>query len=77
MKSHLLITAKYLNECLEKSTFGATSCNSLANVSDGDYAYLFSSKEARLVGPLKIISEQFRSVTPNIRGKQEQAPELP
>lgn len=60
MNSHLLITAKYLDQCLESSTFGATSCNSLANVKEGDCAFIFSSKESKLVGPIRITSEQFR-----------------
>lgn len=57
MKSHVFITAKYLEKCLETGLFGvsAPQLNYLANVDVGDSIFLLETGSGRLVGPLQII----------------------
>jgi len=55
-KSHVFITKKFLDKCLEVGRFGvsAQQINHLANVDRGDQAFLLETKSGRLVGPLTI-----------------------
>ncbi|MEA1994494.1 MAG: hypothetical protein U9N35_08930, partial [Euryarchaeota archaeon] len=66
MKSHVFITTKYLDKCLEKGLFGVTAqqLNYLANVDVGDFVFLLETGSGKLVGPLKIIQSLFYNVDP-------------
>lgn len=57
MKYHVFFTAQYTEPCLEYGRFGATSVNSLVNVTKGDVAFLFDGLKWKLFGPLKIKSD--------------------
>ena len=58
MKYHAFFTTQYTQICLEQCCFGASVSNSLANVKNGDIAFLFDGLKRALFGPLDIISEE-------------------
>ena len=72
MNSHVFITTKYLDRCLDTGLFGVTAAqvNYLANVRIGDTIFLMETGSGRLVGPFTITSSLFQSVTP-IWGKKD------
>ncbi|MBN1364733.1 MAG: hypothetical protein JW976_08015 [Syntrophaceae bacterium] len=66
MASHVFITAKYLDRCIETSLFGVTvqQVNYLAAISPGDTAFLLETGTGRIAGPFFIRAPLFFSQTP-------------
>lgn len=66
MPSHVFVTAKYLDRCVDTGLFGVTvqQVNYLATVSPGDTAFLLETGTGRIAGPLSIDSPLFFSQTP-------------
>lgn len=66
MQSHVFVTAKYLDRCVETGLFGVTvqQVNYLATVSPGDAAFLLETGTGRIAGPLSIDGPLFFSQTP-------------
>jgi len=71
MKYHVFFTAKYSTQCLDNGRFGATSVNSLVDVSKGDTAFLFDGSKWKIFGPLKILSEKQFYETDKIFGSNK------
>ena len=53
---HIFFTKNYANQCLEFGRFGANASNVLANVKQGDTAFLFDISCNKIFGALKIKS---------------------
>jgi len=66
LASHVFVTAKYLNRCVETGLFGVTvqQVNYLAAVSPGDTAFLLETGTGRIAGPFSIDAPLFFSETP-------------
>lgn len=66
MPSHVFVTAKYLDRCVETGLFGVTvqQVNYLATVSPGDTAFLLETGTGRIAGPFSINAPLFFSQTP-------------
>ncbi len=66
MNSHVFITTKYLDKCLETGLFGvtATQINYLANVQIDDTVFLMETGSGRLIGPFSITNTLFHSSKP-------------
>jgi len=66
LASHVFVTAKYLDRCVETGLFGVTvqQVNYLATVSPGDTAFLLETGTGRIVGPFSIDAPLFFSQTP-------------
>ena len=66
MPSHVFVTAKYLDRCVETGLFGVTvqQINYLATASPGDTAFLLETRTGRIAGPLSIDGPLFFSQTP-------------
>jgi len=66
LPSHIFVTAKYLDRCVETGLFGVTvqQVNYLATVSPGDTAFLLETGTGRIAGPLSINAPLFFSQTP-------------
>ena len=66
MPSHVFVTTKYLDRCVETGLFGVTvqQVNYLATVSPGDTAFLLETGTGRIAGPFSIDTPLFFSQTP-------------
>jgi len=66
MKSHIFITTKYLDKCLETGLFGVTNTqiNHLANVDQEDIIFILETQSGRLVGPFRIVEPLFYNPLP-------------
>ena len=66
MRSHVFITTKYLEGCLENGLFGVTQVqlNYLANVQLNDTVFLLETGSGRLIGPFSIIQPLFYNSAP-------------
>jgi hypothetical protein len=66
VSSHVFVTAKYLDRCVETGLFGATvqQVNYLAGVVPGDTAFLLETATGRIAGPFLIDAPLFFSDTP-------------
>jgi hypothetical protein len=66
LASHVFVTAKYLDRCIETGLFGVTvqQVNYLAPVSPGDTAFLLETGTGRIAGPFSIAAPLFFSQTP-------------
>jgi hypothetical protein len=66
MPSHVFVTAKYLDRCIETGLFGVknTRINFLANVASGDRVFLLEAGSGRLAGPLFIDGSMYFSASP-------------
>lgn len=66
MKSHILVTTKHLDICLEKGLFGASASqiNYLGNVERDDIIFLLETSSGKLTGPFKIDSSLFYNNKP-------------
>ncbi len=66
MRSHVFITTKYLEGCLENGLFGVTQVqlNYLANVQLNDTVFLLETGSGRLVGPFSIVQPLFFASAP-------------
>jgi hypothetical protein len=66
LASHVFVTAKYLDRCVETGLFGVTvqQVNYLAAVCPGDTAFLLETGTGRLAGPFSIDAPLFFSQTP-------------
>ncbi|MBE0515829.1 MAG: hypothetical protein IBX41_00350 [Methanophagales archaeon] len=66
MKSHIFITTKYLDRCLETGLFGVTNnqINHLANIDPKDIVFILETQSGRLVGPFSIVEPLFYNNSP-------------
>src|SRR5215831_15821950 len=66
LASHVFVTAKYLDRCVETGLFGVTvqQVNYLAPVFPGDTAFLLETGTGRIAGPFSIAAPLFMSQTP-------------
>ncbi len=65
MTSHVFITTKYLDGCLDTGSFGVTAAqlNYLANVKIDDTVFLLETGSGRLVGPFTLTNALFHGST--------------
>jgi len=73
MKSHIFITTKHLDRCLETGLFGVTpgQINHLANVAEGDTIFLLETQSNRIVGPFTITNPLFYNQLPIWKESQD------
>jgi hypothetical protein len=66
MKSHVFITTKYIDRCLETGLFGVTpvQLNYLANVQLNDTVFLLETGSGRLIGPFSVTQPLFFNSSP-------------
>ncbi len=65
-KSHILITQKFLDECLQNGIFGVTDkqINYLSNIEQGNTIFLYETSSGRFVGPFTVSKSLFKNISP-------------